>query len=66
MRQYKKPLFQKRHYETIVKFLKSQPIKEYGSLSYAYLVLTLMDLFKADNPNFNSSKFLEVLIKGDQ
>lgn len=50
MRNYKQPMFQKRHYEFLASVLA-----EYGRQDIS---LKMARALKADNPNFNYDRFL--------
>lgn len=56
MREYKKPVFTKKHYTVIAEFLRvnKHPNKE-------NLIENLIEYFKEDNPNFKEEKFLKAI-----
>jgi len=63
-RNYKKPMFSKRHYEKIAEILREctpEPnfiMSVSATLQHEGLIKVFASEFKADNPNFKPDKFL--------
>jgi hypothetical protein len=55
MRQYKKPIFTTKHYETIVNFLVKYKLFREANINS--LMEELCDLFSEDNKKFNEERF---------
>lgn len=70
MRQYKKPMFQKRHYEAIGRILRRhlQNIRDanmektselHSIITIKAVMADLSNLFLTDNPNYDTLRFLD-------
>jgi len=57
MRQYEKPIFTEKHFNTIAQIIKDSDKET--------LINSLISFFKSDNEKFKESKFRKAIKKGD-